>query len=178
MKFLALALLSVMNLSFAKDVDIKASEFKWKGTKVSGEHFGKIFLKSGSVTEGKGGNLEAGEFVVDINSLTVEDLEGEWKDKLTGHLKSPDFFDTAKFPTANLKITKVEGTKATGDLTIKGKTSSVTFDFKKDAKAYAGKLVFDRTKFDMIYNSGNFFKDLGDKMIHNDVHLDFKIVTK
>jgi hypothetical protein len=30
----------------------------------------------------------------------------------------------------------------------------------------------------MVYGSGNFFKDLGDKMIHDEVTLDFTVVTK
>ena len=50
--------------------------------------------------------------------------------------------------------------------------------YKKDGKAYSGTLVFDRTKFGMIYGSGDFFKGLGDKMIHNEVKVDFKFVVK
>jgi len=49
------------------------------------------------------------------------------------HLKSPDFFDTAKYPTLTFKSTKVEKAgegkyKVTGDLTIKGTTKSVVLD--------------------------------------------------
>ena len=47
-------------------------------------------------------------------------------------LKSPDFFDVAKFPKLTIKSTKVEKAgeklKVTGDLTIKDKTKPVTFD--------------------------------------------------
>lgn len=50
---------------------------------------------------------------------------------LDTHLKSADFFDAAKFPTANFKSTKVVQTSATtadvtGDLTIHGVTKPVT----------------------------------------------------
>ena len=53
--------------------------------------------------------------------------------KLDEHLKSPDFFDAAKFPTATFKSTKVEaaGTgklKVSGDLTIHGVTKPVVLD--------------------------------------------------
>ena len=54
---------------------------------------------------------------------------------LDAHLKTADFFDAAKFPTATFKSTKVEVTgkdtaKVTGDLTIHGVTKPVTLDVK------------------------------------------------
>ncbi len=53
--------------------------------------------------------------------------------KFDEHLKSADFFDAAKFPTATFKSTKVEAAGAnkltvTGDLTVKGSTKPVTLD--------------------------------------------------
>ncbi len=51
-----------------------------------------------------------------------------------GHLKTADFFDAAKHPTLTFKSTKVEKAKdgyvVTGDLTIKGKTKSISIPFK------------------------------------------------
>ncbi len=54
---------------------------------------------------------------------------------LDTHLKSADFFDAAKYPTATFKSTKVDVTgkdtaKVTGDLTIHGVTKSVVLDVK------------------------------------------------
>ncbi|UDF04194.1 YceI family protein [Asticcacaulis sp. AND118] len=54
---------------------------------------------------------------------------------LDEHLKKPDFFDAAKYPTATFKSTKVEVSgkdtaKVTGDLTIHGVTKPVTLDVK------------------------------------------------
>ena len=39
--------------------------------------------------------LESGSFLIDMNSIAVIDIPADDKDnaKLTGHLKSPDFFD-------------------------------------------------------------------------------------
>ena len=176
MTLLAACLLSLTS-AFGEAIDLKASSLQWKGTKVTGEHFGKLSFKSGEV-EMKDGKLAGGKFVVDVNSLTVDDLKGEWATKFIGHMKSKDFFEVEKHPTASMKIKKVADGKITADLTIKGKTNEVTFPFKKDGKAYSGQLKFDRTKFDMVYGSGDFFKNLGDKMIHNDVTLDYKFVVK
>lgn len=163
--------------AFGADVDLKNSVFQWTGKKVTGQHTGKIFLKSGSVEVEKE-KLTGGSFVIDVNTVTVEDLSGEWKDKFLTHMKSPDFFTVDKFPEAKLVIKSVKGNDVTADLTIKGKTNTVNFKYKKDGNAFSGTLVFDRTKFDMVYGSGDFFKGLGDKMIYNDVTLEFKVVTK
>ncbi len=66
---------------------------------------------------------------------------------LDTHLKSPDFFDAAKFPTATFKSTKVEPVSATeatvtGDLTLHGVTRPVVLDVKlnklSDDKAKVG----------------------------------------
>jgi len=64
---------------------------------------------------------------IDINSIDTR------VSKRDDDLKSPDFFDAAKFPTMTFQSTKIvktgEGTlKMTGNLTIKGVTKEVTFD--------------------------------------------------
>jgi polyisoprenoid-binding protein YceI len=52
-------------------------------------------------------------------------------DKLTNHLKSPDFFEVRKYPTATFESTKIEGgpaaSKVTGKLTLHGETKDVSF---------------------------------------------------
>ncbi len=179
MKLMQLATLGffLVTSAFGADIDLKKSTLKWTGTKVTGKHFGKIYFKKGSV-EMKDGKLTGGNFVVDMNSFTVDDLSGDWAKKFIGHMKSPDFFTTEKFPEASLKIKSVKDKTVTADLTIKGKTNEVKFDVTKKGKAYSGVLKFDRTKFDMKYGSGDFFKNLGDKMIHNEVTVDFNFVVK
>ena len=39
-----------------------------------------------------------------MSTITATDLEGEYKGKLEGHLKSDDFFGVEKFPTATLAL--------------------------------------------------------------------------
>ena len=59
------------------------------------------------------------------------------------HLKSPDFFDAAKYPTMIFKSTKVEKAgddklKVTGDLTLKGTTKPVVLDVSYSPAAITG----------------------------------------
>lgn len=167
----------LVSSAFSAEVDLAQSSVTWEGTKVTGKHYGKIPLTKGEV-ELKDEKLVKGEFEVEINKFTVDDLEGEWEQKFLGHLKGEDFFETKKFPKATLKITSVKGNKAEADLTIKGKTNKIKFDINQIGKHFVGVLQFDRTKFGMVYGSGDFFKGLGDKVVHNEVTLAFHFVVK
>ena len=176
-KFLVSFILLLSSLNVFSDVDLKKSRFKWLGTKVTGKHFGEISLKSASLKM-KEEKIQSGRFEIDLNSMTVTDLTGEWADKFLGHMKSSDFFDVKKFPTAVLEIKKVDDKNIYGKMTIKGKINEIKIPYKKSGKTYSGKMTFDRTKYDMVYGSGNFFKNLGDKVIYDEVTIDFSVVIK
>lgn len=180
-----LMLVAVVAMSFVVkpsryEVSVADSKLEWLGKKVTGQHNGLISLKKGELTI-KDGKLTGGSFTIDMNSITCLDLkEAEWNGKLVGHLKSDDFFGTATYPTADLKIKKVSdkgnGTFAvTADLTIKGITNQVTFDAnvtEKSGKATAtASIVVNRAKYNVKYGSGSFFDGLGDKMIYDDFTL-------
>lgn len=67
------------------------------------------------------------EATIDVSSVTTRN------EKRDGHLKSPDFFDAAKFPNLTFKSTKIEKVsdtklKVTGDLTMRDVTKPVTLD--------------------------------------------------
>ncbi|WP_166922063.1 YceI family protein [Flavobacterium poyangense] len=171
--FVAVASVSVN--AQTKKIDVKASSIKWVGKKVTGEHSGTVNFKEGAVVL-KGKKLVGGSFTVDMNSLTATDITGEYQGKLNGHLKADDFFGTAKFPTAKL-VFKTVAAKATNvytvtaDLTIKGITKPVTFDITVNGNTATTAFKVDRTKYDIKYNSGNFFENLGDKTINDDFEL-------
>ncbi|WP_100378245.1 YceI family protein [Chryseobacterium geocarposphaerae] len=120
-------------------LDTLNSRVEWKGYKIlkseNTSHFGTIKFESGDVTI-KDEKLESGKFVADMNSLTSVDLkdDADQLEKLNGHLKSGDFFEVEKFPTASYEITKItplaEGdynTLLDGNLTIKGITKPIAF---------------------------------------------------
>lgn len=119
----------------AYKVDTAATKIMWKGTKVSGFHEGTITVKSGVVNVDNGA-ITGGNFVLDMNTISATDLEGEYKDKLDGHLKADDFFGVATHPEASFTITEVKaGTNEgevsiSGNLVIKGISKNITFDSK------------------------------------------------
>lgn len=159
------------------EIDTGKSALIWEGSKVTATHYGNVKFQSGKA-EVKDGKLVGGEFIVDLDSMSITDLDGDLAKKFIGHMKSSDFFEIDKYPTSKLRIKSVEGNTISADLTIKGKTNPIKFDFAENAGAYVGSFKFDRTRFGIIYNSGNFFLDLGDKLIHNDVVVKFKIFPK
>lgn len=168
-------------------VDPAATTVKWVGKKVTGQHAGNLSATDGSLNF-SGDLLTAGEINVDMNTLTVTDIPAtdESNGKLVGHLKSPDFFNVEKNPTAKLVITGSEktkdGLKVKGNLTFIGKTNPVTFIAKvtkSDASVNAtSDITIDRTKWDLKYGSGSFFKGLGDKAINNEFVVSVNVTAK
>lgn len=118
-------------------VDVAASKIEWVGTKTGGQHNGTLAVKSGSV-QVAGGKLVGGSFVLDMNSITVLDLQGKYKSDLEGHLKNADFFETNKFAEGKFDIVEVKDGSTdstathtvTGNLTLKGVTKSVSIPAK------------------------------------------------
>lgn len=169
-------------------VDINKSYVGWLAKKIVGQHNGKVKLQEGSVITNNG-VLAGGRFVIDMTTISCEDLTDEnYNGKLIKHLNSKDFFDVNGFETAELSITKVlkvtnklNTYNLTGDLTIKGITNSITFPatFKTVGKGFEGvaKITIDRTMFDIKYGSSNFFEGLGDKAIKNEVELNVVLAT-
>src|SRR6266478_2858251 len=103
-----------------------SSEIGFFGSKVTGSHKGgfKNFAGEFKVVNGKlastGNKVE-----IDTSSLFADNP------RLTGHLKTPDFFAVAQFPTSTFVSTAIEekGTNftVTGDLTLHGTTKSISF---------------------------------------------------
>ena len=176
-----IALVAFMTFSFTtiegdkKEIKVESSKVVWKGYKVTGSHQGTIAIKSGFL-DFKESKLVGGEVTINMTTISTTDLEGEYKNKLDGHLKSDDFFGVEKFPTATLIFTKVKSNgknsyNVTGDITIKGKTESVTFNVSIYGNKASVSLKIDRTKFDVRYGSTSFFDGLKDKAIYDDFDL-------
>lgn len=163
-----------------KSINVATSKIMWKGYKVTGSHDGTVSFKSGSLTFDNN-KLTGGELVVDVKSLAVTDLSGGGKDKLEGHLKSPDFFGVDTHPTAAIKFVKVasrgkEGEyRVTANITIKNITKEIKFDANVANGVGTAAIKIDRSDFDIRYGSGSFFDSLGDKTIYDEFDLNVAI---
>ena len=159
-----------------KEVNTETSTVTWKGYKFAGSHTGSLALKSGTLMF-DGEKLTGGEFVVDMSSITVEDLEaGKGKEKLEGHLHTADFFGTTDHATADLVFTSVKPSgknsyEVTGDLTIKNITKPVTFDVSVYGSKATATVKIDRTNYDIHYGSTNFTDTIKDKAIYDEFDL-------
>ncbi|MES2778032.1 MAG: YceI family protein [Bacteroidota bacterium] len=173
-------------------IDISGSTVGWVGTKVGGKHNGTLKLKQGSLAV-KDNVVTGGSFIIDMTSLQNTDLKDKEKAKLEGHLKGPDFFDAAKYPTATFEITNVSVADAAalkdavlkdathiiqGNLKLKDSTKNVSFPAKvsiTDAGVTAAaNFNIDRAAWGIVYDSDKNFRDWA---ISNMVNIKLDIIA-
>ena len=176
----------VEEVSAINNVDLASSIMTWKGTKPTGAHDGTIAFKESSLVLDNG-KITGGEFIIDMNTIKNLDLAGsDGAGKIEGHLKAPDFFDIAEYPTSTFVITSVldvEGNLAvTGNLTIKDVTKSITIPAKissEDGVTTFTSALFniDRADFNVKYGSKRWIEGLKDKFIDDLVEMSFVVKT-
>ena len=129
-------------------INTEASNIKWIGKKILGQHNGQVKIQSGHLTSSDFFNVEA------FPTATL---------KITKVLKNTKIANTYNL---------------TANLTVKGITKSITFPatFKKVGNVFEGnaKITLDRTKWDIKYGSSSF---LGDKAIKNEIELNVNIAS-
>ena len=116
---------------------------------------GKVVLDEADVTK------SAVEATVDVASIDTKVADRDT------HLKSPDFFDVAKYPTMTFKSTKVakagkDRLKVTGDLTLHGVTKPVVLDvqttpavkgmYGETRRGFSGTTKLSRKEFGLTWN--------------------------
>ena len=181
-KLLVFGLLIATNLnSQLVQIDINNSNIKWTGKEITTKiHYGSLKFIKGEILFKKN-KIVSGEFIVDMTTLNVEDLTGSSKNYLEKHLRSNDFFSVKKHNQSSLIITDsklIESNKymVNGILKIKGIENNISFVLNKvDDSSINSNLTFDRTKYDVRYRSGNFFQNLGDKLIYDDIELEVSL---
>lgn len=178
------------------------SHVTWIGTKPGGQHNGTIAISEGSI-DVKDGTVAGAKLTIDLSQIDVLDLEGEYEQKLIGHLLSPDFFAADSFPTATFELTsaapytapaegedteaselKVENPTHTlsGNLTLRGKTLGISFPAKValegDKITAVANFNIDRTLWDVSYNNESSIDEIAkDKIISNTVNVGFNLTA-
>jgi polyisoprenoid-binding protein YceI len=167
-------------------VDKLNSNIQWIGRKVTGEHSGRIQAAGGFIVLSDG-KLNSGEILINMQSITVDDIENpKWNQKLVDHLNNEDFFNVEKYPTAKFIFNEFKGkgadTHVSGTMTILDKTVPTSFILNvvadQDSSYTTGTVNIDRSKFGIKYKSKSFFSDLGDNFISDDFTLNFKIIAR
>ncbi len=153
------------------------SKIEFVGKKKDGEHSGgfKKFSAEGVVVEDSPEKSSLA-ITIDVESLYSDD------EKLTNHLKNPDFFDVKKYPKIEFTSTKIKHDESQGDsATITGKLKllgkeelldvPVEVDGNDERIIVFAKFKLDRTKWGMTYGAGNIEKDV---LITATLHFDLK----
>lgn len=133
------------------------SKVEFVGSKVTGSHNGSFHKFSGALYFVPN-RLENSQVTVDVETDSVEADDV----KLTGHLKSADFFDAAKFPKATFVSTEIKSGGAggathtiTGNLDLHGVKKSITFPATVTVAADGVKLnsefAINRKDFGIVY---------------------------
>lgn len=158
----------------------------WNAKKVGGEHTGTVNLTKGSLLI-DGNKLVGGDFTADMTTIKDTDITNEGMNaKLTGHLKSEDFFSAEKHPASTFRITKVtpkggDQYDVTGDLTIKGITKPVSFPATVNVSGTnataTAKVTVDRLGYDIKYRAA-IIGTAADKIIDDQFTFDVKLVAQ
>jgi polyisoprenoid-binding protein YceI len=131
------------------------SKIAFTGSKVTGSHHGGFKKFTGYFTVAEGADVpNSGKVVIDMSS-TWSDAE-----KLTGHLKSADFFAVDSFAESIFEITTIEknsGQKYTvaGNFTLHGVTKNISFPAQvttgDNSVSVKAEFDIDRKAFDINY---------------------------
>lgn len=165
---------AAQTLSFSQD----GSSVAFVGAKVTGKHDGSFQTFSGTVKLVDGDPTKSSVSVqIDTASLTAD------AEKLTNHLKSPDFFDVASNPKAAFESTAIKAGGAdgathtvTGNLSLHGVTKAITFPATVAATAnqatVKAEFVINRKDFGIVYAG------MPDDLIKDDVLIKLDILAK
>ena len=152
------------------------SAVNFVGSKVTGSHNGGFKNVTGHFTV-KDGTLVGNDHqvVIDMNSTWSDD------EKLTGHLKSADFFEVEKFPEsifAATSLTKRSDTsyEVSGNFTLHGVTKNITFPA---TVTQSGDVVKIDAKFDINRQDfGIVYPGKAENLIRNEVVIELKLEVK
>ena len=182
----ALLLGAAPSLASAADwtLDAAHSSINWDvDHMVISETSGQFKTFDVKITNFDGGDASKAKVTVTVDTTSI-DSDNEKRDE---HLKGPDFFDTAKYPTATFEsksIKKVSDKKyeVTGDFTLHGVTKTITLpvEFRGTVKdpwgntkaGFKASTTIDRTDYGLTWDKT---LETGGLVVGHDVDLVFNI---
>ena len=162
-------------------------------------HYGHLFLKSGylRMERGRNGPEGEGEIIADMGSIADEDLAGSpWQRVLLAHLASEDFFHSALYPEARLRISRLYPLPDTlrressgvpdhlirGEAVIRGRSERVDIPaiLRRDGDGLVLTLRadLDRTRWGVLYGSSKFFRCLGMHRVDDIISLEARLAFR
>lgn len=157
------------------------SVLTYHASRLSGKgHTGTVSIKEGTM-KADGDGITGGSFVIDMTTIT----ESNNNEMYLNHVRSDDFFAVDKHPESRFEITDValneDGRyEITGNLTIRGITKRIIFYATAtgdgNVLSVHAKFTIDRTRWDIIFDSGSFFQNLGDKAIRDLIEYELDLV--
>lgn len=168
------------------------SYIAWRATHFGGvqPRYGKIYFKNAKILVNNG-QISNASIQIDMTTLTVESFpEGaEEIAKLTGHLKSPDFFDIEKYPYSKfelIRLQKITGefnSIVTGNLTIRDVTKSITFNaniaiLDNEVSIKSENFSVDRKDWGLTYNTEGTVGVPLDYIISDDISFTINLVLR
>lgn len=170
-------------------LDTSVSNIDWTGYKIfkseNTSHFGTIKFSEGEIGV-KNQQIVSGKFVANTTTLANTDLidNKDASEKLNQHLKSPDFFDVEKYPTATFEITKVMPNEQgdynsvlEGNLTIKGISKFVKFNANVKLEDQQVSISTEPTDIDRSLFGVNFQSPIENGVIKNEITLQIMVKT-
>lgn len=166
------------NATAVKDGQIfkvgEGSTVSFIGSKITGSHNGGFRGLDGEITlVDADPTKSAVRLIIDTTTLWADN------EKLTGHLKSPDFFNVETFPRATFISTSIVpangGYTVTGNLDLHGMTKSIVFpaQIEVDAGQVTVKAEFSIMRFDF----GIVYSGKTDDLIRDEVVVKFDVVA-
>ena len=174
-------------------------DIRWTGRNAHSSHYGHLFLKSGylRMERGRNGPEGEGEIIADMGSIADEDLAGSpWQRVLLAHLASEDFFHSALYPEARLRISRLYPLPDTlrressgvpdhlirGEAVIRGRSERVDIPaiLRRDGDGLVLTLRadLDRTRWGVLYGSSKFFRCLGMHRVDDIISLEARLAFR
>lgn len=179
---LMIASLASLSSALSQPLAMLDSQIEWKGKAAFNAYAlsGTLELEKATLFY-QDETLSQATILIDMGSIQSEN------DRLVQHLKSKDFFEVKRYRLAQFTLDapipmKVGATEVQGQLQIKAVSHPIRFPIELvqvgEKWEMTGKMIIDRTKYGITFNSPTYFEKLKEQAIADEFELTFRLVVK